>query len=1261
MGVWTSSDRFVRGTSKGRKSGIRWLGLGLATAIMVASGPGLPGHTGAARAQDLNDLLLGGAAIILELNRQQQIEDQRRRAQEPQRREQPTASAPRPDRATVAQIQAQLTELGYDPGPVDGAMGPRTRNAIIAFQRDKGLPQTGAANEATAAAVQTAVALASRAPAPSADSGAGGEAVVSGPSFDCARAGTPPERAICADPGLAALDLELARLYGDARAAVGDAGAEALRANQREWMRRRDACGADAFCINAQMEERIARLAAMAASGATGGPDGTPPVATGGEVALDTTGSGTVGSALDPAALSGLVLAEGLPVIALPNSGVVVRGLSRDYNAVQMDFLRRVAHGDTIAAGTFDALPVSPLRELSGEALGDAIVEALGTMPPRTAAAFSRLARETDPARRSGVLTAIMMEPELDEFDRRRVESVLAERARESAAGKAVTGPVDVLLLCAFVGDYDFDAEAFEIRTRDYDTNCLDARLSQSDIGADARLKVDAGRMPDALGVPFDEADALRNLVGNDGMFLAFPARISARLEPGPRPGVVFEGRRTGPHRVVLGRDPTQVALMLDETALPMTEDERLEAALNDFSRPWTLGSPEEQRRILDAAERVAFDDLTRIRAGASSEPLAFTLRVNAPTRDDADSLGTYMRAGGQQVFGGSGAQALAAVLGRPTATVGRVSVGSVSRTNDPLSHVVILLPRPAEDYGLPGDLPGLPDDRGSERRVLDLTVSETFVTSIPPDIGLPIAGETLVVLASPARLAGIDVRTAAETWQAAFPVESGVPETLAEAKPLRLALPSDLVHAGAVAAGLPPADVIGRVFNALYLGGDTFARQDAAAALAAEAAARAEPGARLVMTTEVRLRAFDLSRGGWDWTWLGLRFPMALDPAEEALYINPTAPLDPTGERLGLLPMPADEARALSNSAGHPVYLARVHITMDPAVIQPGGSVTLPYRVHEIELLEQSANLALDNPDARVTRIVLGAPPAARETPAETTDASGTPDSVLRILGLGIGDTTEAAAEALRERMPSGRVYTRSREAQAAMGQVPPEMTDWSPYLEATLYVSEDERDMVALYRELPHMGEVVSAITRSRFFDAGEGPVLSDVARQLVDTFGEPAEAQDDGGLFVWNAGASPYVEQDGVRMTDPEQSACLRSLNAAAAVHATFLGLEERTRANNWTPPEWTVWLDEGGERWLPPIENPIDLARLMDSEFSTCRGEHLFAWVQGGSDGRLTKLRLALVNPTFIAQLAEQNREAMQSEGGDPSGGGSQLDL
>jgi peptidoglycan hydrolase-like protein with peptidoglycan-binding domain len=44
---------------------------------------------------------------------------------------------------TVTRVQVGLAELGYEPGVINGQLGQETRNAILRFERDRGIAPTG--------------------------------------------------------------------------------------------------------------------------------------------------------------------------------------------------------------------------------------------------------------------------------------------------------------------------------------------------------------------------------------------------------------------------------------------------------------------------------------------------------------------------------------------------------------------------------------------------------------------------------------------------------------------------------------------------------------------------------------------------------------------------------------------------------------------------------------------------------------------------------------------------------------------------------------------------------------------------------------------------------------------------------------------------------------------------------------------------------------------------------------------------------------
>ena len=77
-------------------------------------------------------------------------------------------------------------------------------------------------------------------------------------SFNCTKAKTPDEKAICANRSLSELDVKMAALFGVRMKLPMLMGARgAAQDEQREFLVNRGYCGADAACIGAAYQQRI--------------------------------------------------------------------------------------------------------------------------------------------------------------------------------------------------------------------------------------------------------------------------------------------------------------------------------------------------------------------------------------------------------------------------------------------------------------------------------------------------------------------------------------------------------------------------------------------------------------------------------------------------------------------------------------------------------------------------------------------------------------------------------------------------------------------------------------------------------------------------------------------------------------------------------------------------------------------------------------------------------------------------------------------
>jgi len=84
---------------------------------------------------------------------------------------------------------------------------------------------------------------------------------VAAADFDCAKASTNVEKAICADAELSSLDEQIGRAYREALRRGSSDEQSSLRSEERAWLKARDACGArDHACLVDRYRERVAIL-----------------------------------------------------------------------------------------------------------------------------------------------------------------------------------------------------------------------------------------------------------------------------------------------------------------------------------------------------------------------------------------------------------------------------------------------------------------------------------------------------------------------------------------------------------------------------------------------------------------------------------------------------------------------------------------------------------------------------------------------------------------------------------------------------------------------------------------------------------------------------------------------------------------------------------------------------------------------------------------------------------------------------------------
>jgi uncharacterized protein len=79
-------------------------------------------------------------------------------------------------------------------------------------------------------------------------------------SFDCAKAASADEKAVCSDREMDDQDVEMSVLYNRLKQLVAMGARGELETSQTAWLKRREACGSDRACLSKAYADRLFQL-----------------------------------------------------------------------------------------------------------------------------------------------------------------------------------------------------------------------------------------------------------------------------------------------------------------------------------------------------------------------------------------------------------------------------------------------------------------------------------------------------------------------------------------------------------------------------------------------------------------------------------------------------------------------------------------------------------------------------------------------------------------------------------------------------------------------------------------------------------------------------------------------------------------------------------------------------------------------------------------------------------------------------------------
>lgn len=444
------------------------------------------------------------------------------------------------------------------------------------------------------------------------------------------------------------------------------------------------------------------------------------------------------------------------------------------------------------------------------------------------------------------------------------------------------------------------------------------------------------------------------------------------------------------------------------------------------------------------------------------------------------------------------------------------------------------------------------------------------------------------------------------------------------------------------------------------FAGADAFARMEAVENLAESVTSRAVGKSAHWLKIEAKLDAYDFDKNGWRVLTLRPLYSDRSTEADGALRIE----LSAEGmDRQLFLPMPVQQARSFQNNApSFPSFDGLLRV-LAPRVDTEfsgdfAGSISIRYTPSEIVLFDAGAGQTVIDPtevrlrhsfDATMAPKDLSKERNDEETPADKKTA---PTGRFPILDVALGADYAQSLALIAEEMPDATRYqanTRLRQIALQEGGGEP-IGDSEGYHNGTLIESVSKSDLVAIYHE-PHAAtDLVTAISRTKLFPPGQGPTWQALRASLLKSYPDidGADLPEDGmpqRLIIW---AKPK-HVPGTPL-DPSESACERSLKAAASVAQTRFGLDMKARANDHLRPmdNRATWFDQGGTQVIPQVASPFSLPDLFGRRKGCSKHEVMVLVFEYDSGGRIVEFRQAVSVPAFIEELQARTPAATAAD-------------